>query len=157
MAEINPGSKIELAPLPKVPETAEGNEQALSPEQDFEIPKRGSEALAPPAFKPVAGKFEPAPPPLTPLAQEIETVLEEDMTAVFSELNPVQQAEFKRQGEITARKIYALLQQVKVKVGEILRLISSWLKTVPGLNKYFVEQAAKIKADKIFKLQQPKK
>ena len=43
----------------------------------------------------------------------------------------------------------------KVKVKEIVKLIIEWLKIIPGASRYFLEQEAKIKTDKILKLKKP--
>jgi len=88
------------------------------------------------------------------LTQEIEGILEEGLEDAYKELTPVQKQEFKMKGEETARKIKELIQAGKAKVKKIFELVLEWLKTLPGVNKYFLEQEAKIKADKISKLEQ---
>ncbi len=102
---------------------------------------------------PVSKVSSPAQQPrLSPLEQKVEDNLAEGLEGLYRELNPAEQIAFKAGGESTAKKITLLLQQVKVKVGEVLKLIRLWLLNIPGVNKYFVEQTAKIKADKILKL-----
>lgn len=91
------------------------------------------------------------------LTEEIESILEQDLEDAYKELTPVQQQEFKMKGEETAQKIRNLIKQGKAKVKKIFQLIFEWLKTLPGVNKYFLEQEAKIKADKIVKLEQTQK
>jgi len=86
--------------------------------------------------------------------QDIENVLAEDLEDVYFQMSPAQQAEFKRTGEETASKISVLLKQTKVKVRKVLELITKWLKMVPGLNRFFLEQEAKIKTDKILDLKE---
>ena len=44
------------------------------------------------------------------------------------------------------------MQQTKIQVKKIFILIISWLKIIPGVNKFFLEQEAKIKADRILDL-----
>jgi hypothetical protein len=44
------------------------------------------------------------------------------------------------------------LGQTKIKVNKIIDLIRRWLKLIPGINKFFLEQEVKIKADKIIRL-----
>ncbi len=71
---------------------------------------------------------------------------------VFLSLDTVTQIKFKQKGEETARKISDLLKTGKAKLKNILSLIVEWLRIIPQVNKYFLEQEAKIKADEIFAL-----
>ncbi len=83
---------------------------------------------------------------------QVEKVLEEGLGDVYRELTPLQQQEFKIAGEKTAFAIRALLKGTHVKVKKIFLLIVEWLKILPGVNRFFLEQEAKIKADKIIAL-----
>lgn len=85
-------------------------------------------------------------------ATEIDNVLSEGLNEVFLKMNAAQQAEFKNTGEETVVKINKLLSETKVKVNKIVELIRKWLKIIPGVNKFFLEQEVKIKADKIIRL-----
>lgn len=89
---------------------------------------------------------------ISPIQKSVEGVLEEGLEALYRELTPPQQERFKLSGEAVATKITELIQRVSVKVSDILQLIRQWLLGIPGINKYYLEQAAKIKADKILKL-----
>ena len=84
--------------------------------------------------------------------KQIENVLAKGITEVYLNLAPAQRQEFKRAGEATARKINQLLLQTKINIGKIIKLIKKWLSLIPGVNKYFLEQEAKIKADEIIKM-----
>ena len=84
--------------------------------------------------------------------KQIENVLAQGLKEVYLNLAPVQRQEFKRAGEATARKINQLLRQTKINIGKIIKLIKKWLSLIPGVNKYFLEQEAKIKADEIIKM-----
>lgn len=86
------------------------------------------------------------------LTVEVEKVMEEGLKDAFKELTPLQRQEFKIKGEQTAYKIRDLLQATHVKVKKIIRLIMDWLKMLPGINRFFLEQEAKIKTDKIVAL-----
>jgi len=85
-------------------------------------------------------------------AAEIDTILADGLNEVFIKMNAAQQAEFKKTGEETVLKINKLLMETKVKVNKIVELIRKWLKLIPGVNKFFLEQEVKIKADKIIRL-----
>ena len=95
-------------------------------------------------------------PAVDPMAQKykrIEQILEEDLGEIYNNLSPQEQKLFKIKGEETARSIFQLVyRKTKVKVKKIIKLIKEWLKTIPGINKFFLEQEAKIKADKIVEL-----
>jgi len=85
--------------------------------------------------------------------KQIEKVLEEDLGEIYNNLTPSEQKIFKIKGEETARSIFQLVyHKTKVKVKKVVKLIKNWLKSVPGINKFFLEQEAKIKADKIVAL-----
>ncbi|MBD3311438.1 MAG: hypothetical protein GF349_03005 [Candidatus Magasanikbacteria bacterium] len=86
------------------------------------------------------------------LSLQIEKIMEEGLDEAFESLTPTQKQEFKIKGEETAIKIRNLLRSAKVKVKEVFTLIIEWLKILPGVNKFFLEQEAKIKADKILSL-----
>ncbi|MDO8593098.1 MAG: hypothetical protein Q7R92_05035 [bacterium] len=104
--------------------------------------------LAAPAAAPIGA----AAAPFNKRQKQIENVLAKDLAEVYLSLPPEKQREFKRAGEETAGKINQLLARAKVKIGEIVKLIVKWLALIPGVNKYFLEQSAKIKADEIVKM-----
>lgn len=85
-------------------------------------------------------------------AAAIDNILADGLNEVFLKMNPKQQSEFKKKGEETVAKINELLGQTKIKVNKIIDLIRAWLKLIPGVNKFFLEQEAKIKADQIIKV-----
>ncbi len=89
-----------------------------------------------------------------PALEKIEDVLEEDLEEIYFQLPPEKQAEFKQAGEETASKIELLLKATKVKIKKVLELIFNWLKIIPGINKFFLEQEAKIKTDKILEIKE---
>ncbi len=81
--------------------------------------------------------------------EEVEDILEDDLENIYTELDPNTQKTFKEQGEETAKQIVVTIHKLKHHTRKIIKLISSWLKIIPGINKLFVEQEAKIKTDKI--------
>ncbi len=83
---------------------------------------------------------------------EIERILSEGLDELYTEMPPSIQIVFRQKGEENAAKILVLLQQVKVQVGKVLELIKDWLKIIPGVNKFFLEQEAKIKTDRLLAL-----
>jgi len=85
-------------------------------------------------------------------AEAIDAVLEEGLNEIFLKMDASRQKEFKKKGEETVAQINKLLSETKIKVNKIIDLIRQWLKFIPGINKFFLEQEAKIKADKIIKV-----
>lgn len=88
------------------------------------------------------------------LTIRIEKVMEDGLGDAFTALTPIQKQEFKIKGEETAWEIRQLLKKTHVKIKEIFRLIYEWLKILPGVNKFFLVQEAKIKTDKIVSLKE---
>ena len=84
--------------------------------------------------------------------KQIDNILAEGLNDVFLEMDPKQQRIFKEEGEKIASKINFILSSAKVKIKSIIDLIKNWLKLIPKINPHFLEQEAKIKADKIIKL-----
>ena len=85
-------------------------------------------------------------------AMEIDKILADGLHETFLNLSPKKQQEFKLEGEKTTVKINLLLDKTKIKVDKIIDLIRKWLKIIPGINQFFLEQEAKIKADKIINI-----
>lgn len=86
------------------------------------------------------------------LTVDIENIMEEGLKDAFSELNTIQKEEFKIKGEDTAIQIRNIMRQARIKAKAIIKLLIAWLKMLPGVNRFFIEQEAKIKADKIMAL-----
>jgi hypothetical protein len=140
--------KVEIQPT--TPETApEAGLEASWPAESGV--RENSEVSAP------AEAALPPPPPAQPSLSEIryrqiESILEEDLADLFFRLDPQTQLEFKMEGEKTIQGIDKVLAQTKIRVKKIVDLIRHWLKLIPGINRHFLEQEAKIKTDKILAL-----
>lgn len=145
--------------IPKIQSTAE-----VAPSANIErrpevvavakAPEKASLETVVPA--PVGSVVVPAPVALTkdPLEVKVEDILEAGLADAYLQLSVADKQEFKTVGEQTAKKITVLLRQAHVKIKEIFLLIVRWLKVIPGVNKFFLEQEAKIKTDQIIKLNQ---
>ena len=102
-----------------------------------------------------AAPVVPAAPPAPPkdvYHVQVERILEENLVSVYLSMPPAARAQFKATGEATALKVRAMLEQAKVKAKDVLKLIMAWLKLIPAVNRYFLDQEAKIKTDKILLL-----
>ena len=84
-----------------------------------------------------------------PDVAEIEGILSDGLEDMFYGLPENLQAEFRHEGEKAARSISDLLRHARLRAGKVLRVIREWLMMLPGMNRLFVEQQAKIKLDRI--------
>lgn len=82
----------------------------------------------------------------------IENILSENIADLYRQLSADKQRAFRKRGEEVALKIKGLLKQTRVRAHELLRLIKEWLKMLPGISYYFLEQEAKIKTDKVLQM-----
>lgn len=129
----------------------------VAPERPVEqIPQMPSEGKIEEERREIGGIAQPAPVVVpqakNPVLERIEDILEEDLEQIYFQMPPQKQAEFNKVGEETATQINQLLQGVRIQARKILDLIIRWLKIIPGINKYFLEQEAKIKTDELLKL-----
>lgn len=83
---------------------------------------------------------------------EVEGILEREMKEIFMNLPEDLKPVFKQKGEETSKAISEMIKNAAVKAAEVMKLIFNWLKIIPGVNKYFLEQEAKIKTDHIMEL-----
>ena len=131
----------------EIPEEAEGGKERPAVDKEKQPP---SEAMSvkrllrrPAVVRPVIAD---------PLTQKIEKILEENVGDAYSRLSPIAKQEFKLKGEKVADKISILLKSTHIKVKKIFQLILEWLRFLPGVNHFFLEQEAKIKTDRIIAL-----
>lgn len=84
--------------------------------------------------------------------KKVENVLAEDMDSIYLSLDAGTQKAFKIKGEEVAQKITRLLLNAKARFKEVSKLILEWLRIIPKVNKHYIEQEAKIKTEKILKI-----
>lgn len=85
-------------------------------------------------------------------AEAIDRILSDGLGDIFVSLPPQKQKEFKDEGEKTVQKINELIEKGKLTLSGLVKLICKWLSVIPGVNRFFLEQDAKIKADKIMEI-----
>lgn len=90
----------------------------------------------------------------TARVREIEHILSEHIEDLYRRLPEQEKANFRDRGETAAQEIDTLLGQAKVKVKQILQIIISWLSLIPGINKFFIEQQAEIKTNKLLAIKE---
>ena len=134
-------------------EDVEGGRE--KPEQVGETRGGAAETPRPTSVKiPVAAATPSAVPVKDEVTRDIENILSEDLTDLFLSLPDDKKLAFKQKGEETAGKIREMIGKGKVKIKKLFELIQDWLKIVPGVNQYFLEQEAKIRADKLLQYAQ---
>ncbi len=115
-----------------------------------------------PEREPVEEAAEPAPPASTPVApvaghavpkdqllQDIESALSDGLDDLYRQLPPDRRRIFKTRGEKLAQEIRGLVVAAKAEAKRVFQMILDWLKSLPGVSQFFLEQEAKIKTDKI--------
>lgn len=131
---------------------SEQKEQEPSKENTTESADLKTKEIAPgikPSPRRPTRTTTPIPQVRDEIAVRIEKILEDGVGDAFSRLSPVAKQEFKLKGEQTAIAIRDLLKASHIQIKKIFRLIFEWLKVLPGINHFFLEQEAKIKADRI--------
>lgn len=139
---------------PKGPETKK-SAPLEAPKEEPREAGSGTVPLAPAPVIPVEGAARERAK--DPVLKEVEAILADDLLGLYAELPPATQAQFKAKGEEVASKIQTMMRTAKVIAKDVLEMIVSWLKIIPGINKFFLEQEAKIKTDKILGLSEEKK
>ncbi len=95
----------------------------------------------------------PTSAPATPIVQkdevtlEVEKILEKDLGEFYAQLPPEAKEKFRKKGEEAATEISGMVRSFKLKFSRALRLVRDWLLTIPGVNRFFLEQQAKLKID----------
>jgi len=126
-------------------------------EQSVGVPERAPEVqpvdvVPPPSQAPVPLTTQA---PADVLVKNIENTMSKGLEDAYQEMDPALQQRFKQTGEETANAIGKLLQQSKIQVKKIVTLLLRWLRLIPRVNPYYLEQQAKIKADAIVALKHP--
>lgn len=153
----DPNQREQLSPTPETLPSAPVETETIKPEQPEKKFEQSTPSPETNRASVVVSQSDATTPVAaatakSPVLREIEEVLAEDLLDVFTSMTPQQQAEFKAKGEETAGKIALMLENIRVQSQRVLSLIKDWLKVIPGVNRFFLEQEAKIKTDKILAL-----
>ncbi len=133
-------------PVPEaVPEQVRTTAPEVAPEPVPEIVSEQAPITKPAPIIPVP----PVKPAKDKLEADIEEVLEEDLEEMYLAMPKDKQVEFRKKGEETISAIRQLALDAHKHVKKIFQLIRAWLKMIPGVNRFFLEQEAKIKTDKV--------
>jgi len=143
-------NKLPLAEMPPNPESGKEAARETRPQIERQTPAETINEAAPAA--PVVLQVAEPTAPVDPTVRTIELILSEDLMEQFKGLSPADQAKFRAKGEETVTKLSFLMRKTALKAKEVLKLIAGWLRFIPHVNKYFLEQESKIKTDKIMEL-----
>lgn len=152
--------------LPVLPETSpispEDESSVAADERAFEeLPKGeadfleeeggGSEEQAPSASGGAARKTSAQK--RDHVTVEVERILEAELGEYVDTLTPDEKDRFLRKGKEVSAVLADMVRNLRVHVKRALQLIRDWLMTLPGMNKFFLEQEAKIKTDRLLELE----
>jgi hypothetical protein len=141
--------RIELPPLPEQLETTENIIKSL--ENRLDKNASGPEQASPSSIITAGQRRQKQ----EMRYRKIENVLADGLDDLYLGMDQISQQNFKKAGEEAGKTIDDLISRGKGSVKKIVEIIKKWLSLIPGVNKFFLEQEAKIKADKIMKLQKP--
>lgn len=150
--------KPRLPEKPRVPEKERvlpEVEKPLKPE--IEKPEKDAAEIEDEKGKEI--KVTPRSVPSAPQSEtfkQIDSILFEGLDKTYSSMSQDLQQEFKRKEHETATQIEHIISRAKVAIRKIIELIKAWMKIIPGANRFFLEQEAKIKTKKILKLTKKK-
>lgn len=136
------------------PETAPAAPEGGAPFEAPRAPEKPFEATPAAALPPAApaASARPVAAPKDPTVAAVENVLEEGLGETYLAMRPALQRKFKERGERVAKEIAGMIASLKVNAGKILKLVAGWLKMIPGVNRFFLVQEAKLKTDRLVKI-----
>ncbi len=145
------GSTPGFEQVPAIPEQqTEAPETGASFESPTPVPEQAIEPAA--AVIPQSIATAPTLPTKDPTVRAVEAVLEEDLGEAYQKMQPALQQKFRKEGERVTAQIVEMVRHAKVNARLVLKLLTDWLKLIPGVNHFFLTQEAKIKTDRILKL-----
>jgi hypothetical protein len=157
-----------MSTQPISPEIPQQEAVPQGPETGMESPDSGAGFEVPAPRQEQAQEAAPAPAPAAParsmqapgteaLVKEVEDVLEAGLKDTYNQMPPDLKVQFKKEAERVSREIVGMVRTLKVKAGRVLKLIVGWLKMIPGVNRFFLVQEAKIKTDRVLELVEEEK
>ncbi|MBN1585536.1 hypothetical protein JW899_04185 [Candidatus Uhrbacteria bacterium] len=131
-------------------ETGSESESVLGSEKPKEAVQEES---APVSALPVSLRsVTPSVPAKDAYQQRLERVLEDGLTDIYLSMPKPQRQAFRVEGERVASRLRQAIDSTRIRASEILETITAWLRMIPGINRWFLEQEAKIKTDRVIQL-----
>ena len=88
---------------------------------------------------------------------EVERILEEGLGDYVPDMPEEARQRFLKKGGEVAAQLSIAVRTLNVQVAIVVELIKEWLMTIPGVNRYFIEQESKIKTDLLVQLANAKR
>ncbi|MBU0624924.1 hypothetical protein KKF05_01130 [Patescibacteria group bacterium] len=129
----------------KTPETTAEQVHELTSSETGETPTSISISPAIQAIKTTTAARDP-------LLSLVERELEDGLWDVYRELSPSLRVRFKAEGERIARVVRDGMATGRLTAKRLIEMIIDWLKMIPHVNKWFLRQEAKIKADALMQI-----
>ncbi|MDP3793648.1 MAG: hypothetical protein Q8R07_02745 [Candidatus Uhrbacteria bacterium] len=100
-----------------------------------------------------------APLPVTKddVTVEVEKILEEGLQTYYNEMPETARVRFRGKGVEVSIQIANMVRAFHLQAKKVLKLVRDWLLTIPGVNKFFLEQEAKIKTDRLAELERTRR
>lgn len=83
---------------------------------------------------------------------EVEKILEYGLGDYIPDMPEEARERFLKKGGEVAAQVSTMVHTLNVQVNLVVTLIKEWLLTIPGVNRYYIEQESKIKTDQIVEL-----
>jgi len=151
-AEATSSQEAEIKPIPVALEATAESFEAKEAERTTEVGPTEERATEPSPAPALAAKTLQTKSIKDKDLLAVENILAENLAEAFSQLSLEKQAEFKAEGEKVANTIWQMVESAKIQVKKVMDLIKNWIKKLPGINRFFLEQEAKLKTDKIIAL-----
>ncbi len=117
--------------------------------EDAFLEKADDVVAASEAALPAGDGSVPAPIQKDDVTVALEKILEDGLGEHVSAMPEEARVRFLYKGQETAVALTNMVRRYKVQAKRVIELLRSWLLTIPGVNKFFLEQEAKIKTDRI--------
>lgn len=137
---------------PQRVESRETGPEAESAVRSERVQEAAPEEAVPVSAPAVRLPSAPAGPVKDAYHQRLERVLEDGLTDLYLAMPKDRRQAFRAEGERVASRLRLMIDSAKIRASEVLKLITLWLKMIPGVNRWFLEQEAKIKTDHVIRL-----
>lgn len=87
------------------------------------------------------------------VAEDVQKILTSGLEEALAPMPEEAKQRFLQKGKEIGAIIADMVRQYKVEVKRVFTLLKEWLTTIPGVNRFFLEQEAKIKTDSILELE----
>jgi len=153
---VESGASLEDAPL--AADRAAFEQSAERKDEFLERPAEEAPTTQVAAAGGAAPVAEPVPvQPADDVTMEVEKILEDGLGDYVETMPEDARQRFLTKGRDVSTQIAVMVRGLKVELRRVVSLIRDWLLTIPGVNRYFLEQEAKIKTDRIIALARTRK